>query len=123
MRVHRSLPFLTILAAVAACSSPGESASAQPDAAAPVTAAPAPVAEAPAPPAVAINVRWDSGPLDLAYRNERRDLDAVHVRERANPRAGESSAQRTERQSKESSALEARYTQGKKDHAHGMPPR
>jgi uncharacterized lipoprotein YajG len=129
MRAHHSLKLLSILAAVAAtaaaCSAPAESATAQPEAAAPAAAAPAPAAVAtpePAAPCVSINVRWDSGPLDLAYRRERENLDALHARQRASLRAGESSVELTQRQSGESRALEIRYSQGKKDHLRGMPP-
>ncbi|MFI5246880.1 MAG: hypothetical protein ACHQQR_16730, partial [Gemmatimonadales bacterium] len=122
MRLHRSMVFLTIATTLAACSSPGASANAQPDAAPPAAA---PVAAAPAPdpgPAVAINVRWDSGPLDLAYRRERSDMDARHVREVAAPRSGETSIQLGARHAAESKTLELRYSRGKSSHARTMPP-
>jgi hypothetical protein len=125
MRIDRSLKFLTILATLGACSSPGDAAAAaQPAAATPVAAdpAPAPVAAPEASPSVSLNVRWDSGPLDRDYHRELTALDAQHARERAAPRAGESSNQRGERQSQESKALEVRYTRGKTSHARGMPP-
>jgi hypothetical protein len=125
MRINRSVKFLTILATLGACSSPGNSAAAQPDAAPPVAVAqpaPAPVAAPEAPPAVSLNVRWDSGPLDRDYQRERSNLDAQHARERSAPRADETSSQRGVRQSRESKALEVRYTLGKKNHARGMPP-
>ena len=122
MRVDRSVQFLTILATLAACSSPGASSNAQPDAAPPAAA---PVVAAPAPepaPAVDINLRWDSGPLDLAYQRERKDMDARHSREVASPRSGESSNQRDQRHQTESKGLELRYTRGKTAHARTMPP-
>jgi hypothetical protein len=117
MRVHRSIQVLTILATITACSSPGEAATAQPDAT-PVAAEPAP----PAPPTVAVNLRWDSAPLDRAYQSERADLDARHARETARPSAGESVKIRVQRQTNENQALERRYTQGKDSHARSLPP-
>ena len=122
MRVHRSIQILTMLTTITACSSPGEAATAQPDAA-PAAAEPAPpVAAAPAPVTIAINARWDSAPLDRAYRSERVDLDARHAREIARPSAGESVKIRVERQSNENQALERRYTKGKNSHARELPP-
>jgi hypothetical protein len=120
MRVHRSIQILTILTTITACSSPGEAATAQP-AAAPAAAEPAPPA-APAPVTVAINARWDSGPLDRAYRSERADLDARHARETARPSAGESVKLRVQRQENEKQSLELRYTRGKGAHARTLPP-
>lgn len=125
MRIDRSVAFLTVLAAIGACSSPAQSPDAQPAAAPPVAVAepaPAPVVVVQPAPVIALNVRWDSGPLDRDYHRERQDLDAQHSRERSAPRAGEDSRQRGERQSRESKALELRYTHGKASHAHGMPP-
>ena len=122
MRVDRSVQFLTILATLAACSSPGASSNAQPDAAPPAAA---PVVAAPAPdpaPVVAVSPQWDSGPLDLAYQRERKDMDARHSREVASPRSGESSNQRDQRHQTESKALELRYTRGKTAHSRTMPP-
>ena len=122
MRLHRSMVFLTIVTTLAACSSPGASANAQPDAAPPAAA---PVAAAPAPdpaPIVDANVRWDSGPLDLAYRRERSDMDARHTREIAAPRSDETSNQRVQRHATESKTLELRYSRGKASHARTMPP-
>jgi hypothetical protein len=125
MRVHRSIQILTILTtitAITACSSPGEAATAQPDAA-PAAAEPAPpVAAAPSPVTVAINARWDSGPLDRAYQSERNDLNARHAREIARPSAGETVKVRVQRQANENQALELRYTQGKNSHARTLPP-
>jgi hypothetical protein len=124
MRINRSIPFLTLLATVAACGSPAQSATAQPDPApAAVAAAPEPAPVAEAAPGVAINVRWNSAPLDAAYHRERVDLDALHTRERAHPNAGESADSRSQRQATESKALEVRYARGKSDHARSMPPR
>ncbi len=123
MRVHRSIQILTVLTtitAITACSSPGEAATAQPDAA-PAAAEPAPPAAA-APVTVAINARWDSGPLDRAYQSERADLDARHVRETARPSAGETVKVRVQRQANENQALEVRYTKGKSSHARTLPP-
>jgi hypothetical protein len=123
MRIDRSLKFLTIMVVVAACSAPADSA--------PAAAAAAPVADAPAPapapaaaasPTINVNLRWDSGPLDLAYRNERRDLDARHAQEIAHPPAGETIVIRDRRVASENKALEVRYEQGKKDHSRSLPP-
>jgi hypothetical protein len=119
MRIDRSLKFLTIMVGVAACSAPADSA--------PPAAVAAPVADAPAPvaaesPTVAVNLRWDSGPLDLAYRNERRDMDERHAREIAHPPAGETVVIRDRRVASENKALEARYEQGKRDHMKSLPP-
>jgi len=126
MRVDRSVQFLTILATLAACSSPGASSNAQPDAAPPAAPpAAAPVVAAPAPepaPVADINQRWDSGPLDFAYQRERKDMDARHSREVASPRSGESSNQRDQRHQTESKGLELRYTRGKTAHSRTMPP-
>ena len=133
MRIPRTMQFLTIVVTFAACSTPADSATNQPDAAppvaaaAPVSAAPVPAAPAPAPvaeaaPVVSLNVKWDSGPLDLAYHRERVELDARHNRETASPRAGESASRRKERQASEDKALELRYTRGKDAHARTLPP-
>ena len=126
MRVVRSVQFLTLLATFTACSTPGAAADATPAAAADAAPAPAaaPVAAPAADPApgVAVNVRWDSGPLDLAYRNEHTDLLARQKVEISHPRAGESAPQRDKRQATERSALEVRYTQGKASHARSLPP-
>jgi hypothetical protein len=122
MRIDRSVQFLTILATLAACSSPGASSNAQPDAAPPAAA---PVVAAPVPdpaPVVAVSPQWDSGPLDLAYQRERKTMDERHSREVASPRAGESSNQRDNRHQTETKALELRYTRGKVAHARTMPP-
>jgi hypothetical protein len=123
MRINRSLTFLTIVVAVAACSAPADTAQAAPPAAAPVAdapaAAPAPAAESPT---ISVNLRWDSGPLDLAYRNERRDLDERHARETAHPAAGETIVIRDRRVASENHALEVRYERGKKDHMRSLPP-
>ena len=122
MRVDHSLKFLTILAAITACSAPA----ATPDAAPPVAvAAPAPVAAAPvaeAAPAPEVSVRWDSRPLDVDYRRQRDDMNARFRVEIGTPRAGESRGQMDRRHSEESKALELRYSNGKRDHARGMPP-
>ncbi len=122
MRIDRSLKFLTIMIGVAACSAPADSA--PPAAAAPVADAPAPVAApaAAASPTINVNLRWDSGPLDLAYRNERRDLDARHAQEIAHPPAGETIVIRDRRVASENKALEVRYERGKKDHLRSLPP-
>ena len=122
MRIHRTIQFLTIVATFTACSSPANSAAAAVPDAAPAADVPAP---APAPVAqagVAVNLRWDSAPLDADYRRQRADLDALHVRERAAPRAGETTIQINTRQASESKALELRYTQGKTAHARTLPP-
>lgn len=121
MRAQRSMQCLTIVVMFAACSTPADSAASPPDAA-PVAAAPAPAPAVEVAPVVALDVKWDSGPLDLAYRHERADLDARHTREIAAPRAGESAARRNERQASESKALELRYTRGKASHARELPP-
>jgi hypothetical protein len=121
MRVNRSMQFLTILATFTACGAPAADATPAAAAeAAPVAAAPVPAPD-PAP-AAGVNVRWDSGPLDIAYRRERSDMDARFKVEIATPRAGESAAQRNTRQASESRALESRYTRGKADHARSLPP-
>lgn len=120
MRVHRSIQILTIVTTIAACSSPGQTADATPVAAAPAAAPTVEVAAAPDP--VAVNVNWDSGPLDRAYHTERVALDARHAREVASPIVGESATLRVQRQANENQALELRYTQGKTAHARVMPP-
>lgn len=120
MRVHRAIEFLTILATLAACSSPGASANAQPEA-----AAPAPVASEPAPapaPVVAVNLHWDSAPLDRAYRRARSALEARHKNEVEHPRSGESVSLRVQRHDEESKVLELRYSRGKEAHARTLPP-
>ncbi len=131
MSIERPILFLTILAVTAACGSTGDAA------AVPAASAPPPVAAAPAPapdpvvaapvvteraPGVSLSVRWDSGPLDREYRQQRNDLDAVHARERSHPREGETADIRSRRQAQESQTLELRYKRGKADHARGMPP-
>lgn len=121
MRIDRSMQFLTILATLTACSSPGGQSDAAP-AVAVATPAPAPAPPPDPAPSVAVDVRWDSGPLDLAYRRERTDMDARHTREVAAPRSGESSNQRDQRHATESKALELRYSRGKASHARTMPP-
>jgi hypothetical protein len=121
MRVHRSIQILTILTTITACSSPGEAATAQPAAAEPAP----PAAAEPAPsasPTIAVNLRWDSAPLDRAYHSERADLDARHARETARPGADESAKVRVQRQENENQALERRYTRGKDSHARSLPP-
>jgi hypothetical protein len=119
MRIDRSLKFLTIMVGVAACSAPADSA---PPAAAPVADAPAPAPVVAAAPAVAVDLRWDSAPLDRAYRNERRDMDERHARETSNPRAGETIVIRDRRVANENKALEVRYERGKKEHMRSLPP-
>lgn len=122
MRTIRTTPFLVLLATAAACGTPANSATVQSDAPpAVVEAAPVPVAEAV--PGVAIDVRWDSGPLDRSYRRERSDLDASHARERAHPVASEPADRLSRRQAEETKALELRYTRGKKEHDERMPPK
>jgi hypothetical protein len=122
MRVNRTMQFLTIVVTFAACSTPADSAATPPDAA-PVAAAPvaaAPVVEQA--PVVALNVRWDSGPIDLAYRHEHDDLVARHSREMVTLRAGETAASRRDRQESENKTLELRYKRGKESHARVLPP-
>ena len=116
MRVHRSVQILTILTTLVACSSPGGTSSGQPDSA-PPAAAPAPEPT----PSASISVRWDSGPLDQAYRRERTDMDARHTREIATPRANESSNQRAQRQATEKQTLDHRYEKGKASHSRTLP--
>lgn len=109
MRVERSLQLLVIsttLAAVAACASGyGRHTRDQPD---PGYSA-------------AVSVQWDSGPLDRAYRSEKDGMDTRHSQEASNPRAGESSDQRSQRQTTESQDLERRYASGKASHSHDLP--
>jgi hypothetical protein len=122
MRVDRPLKFLTVLAAISACSAPAATPDAAPPAAA---AAPAPVAAAPAAdpaPAPEVSVRWDSHPLDLEYQRERASLDSRFKIEISTPRSGESARDRDNRQAAERKALEDRYERGKKQHARGLPP-
>jgi hypothetical protein len=120
MRVDRSLKFLTILATITACGAPAATPDAAPPAAA---AAPVPVADAPAPAAAPVaNVAWDPRPLDLDYRREHDAMNARFKVEIATPRAGETRVQLDRRHSDESKALEVRYTNGKRDHARGLPP-
>jgi hypothetical protein len=122
MRVNRTMQFLTIVVTFAACSTPADSA-APPADAAPVAAAPAaaaPVVEQT--PVVALNVRWDSGPIDLAYRREHDDMVARHSREMVTLRAGETASSRRERQASEDKTLELRYKRGKDAHARVLPP-
>jgi hypothetical protein len=124
MRIDRSLKFLTIMVGVAACSAPADSAP-PPAAAAPVADAPAaaPAAAAPAPSTtVNVNLRWDSGPLDLAYQNERRAMEERHSREVAHPPAGETIVVRDRRIADENKTLEVRYERGKKEHMRSLPP-
>ena len=123
MRVHRSVQILTILTTLVACSSGGGTANGQPDAAAAAPPVAAPVA-APDPtpaPSLAVNVQWDSGPLDLAYRRERSDMDARHIKEASDRRSSESADQRGRRQATEKQALELRYTRGKASHSRTLP--
>jgi hypothetical protein len=134
MRVPRSIQVLTIfstLTTFAACRGSGDKASAQSDSAAaamapaPVAAAPVAAPEAapaPAPANVNVDVRWDSGPLDLAYRNAHVALEAQHAREIAKPSPSETPTQRARRQTTENQALEARYTAGKTAHSRTLPP-
>ena len=121
MRIRHSIYLLTILATVAACSSPANQADAAPAVAA-VAPAPAAVVAADPAPTAAISLTWDSAPLDLAYHRERNDMEARHTRELAHPRAGESATQRTRRHEAETKNLEVRYTRGKTAHARTMPP-
>jgi hypothetical protein len=125
MRIDRSLKFLTIMVGVAACSAPADSAppAAAPAAAAPVADAPAAApAPAPASPTINVNLRWDSGPLDLAYQNERRAMEERHAREIAHPPAGETIVIRDRRIASENKTLEVRYERGKKEHTRSLPP-
>jgi len=124
MRAHRPIQFLSIAAVLAACSPAAGSTTGQPDAA-PVAAAPvaAPIAAPEPSPAtgLALNVNWDSRPLDIEYRRERADLDARHAHEITVKIATESAAQRTRRQESENQVLELRYTRGKASHARSLP--
>jgi hypothetical protein len=109
MRVQSSLPRLVLpatLAMLAACAGGyGRHVRDQPD-----------------PGYASISVQWDSGPLDRAYHNERDGMDARHSQETANPRSGESSDQRGQRQTNERQDLERRYASGKASHSHDLPP-
>ncbi len=116
--VKKFLPTFAIVATLAACGSYCQSADAAPAAAAP--ADPAPAAAAPAPSSgtqVSVDLNWDSGPLDRAYRAEREAIEVRHAREISHPLPGENAAQREQRQARENQALEARYTRGKQTHA------
>ena|ERR1019366_7817407 len=124
MRVHRTVQILTILTALAACSSGSATPNGQPDAtaaAAPVAAAPVAAPEPTPAPGLAVNVRWDSGPLDLAYRHERDDMVARHAREIGDRRSTESADLRVRRQAAEKQTLELRYTRGKAAHSRTLP--
>jgi len=68
-----------------------------------------------------VAVQWDSGPLDLAYKTERTNMDTRHAQETASPRADESSDQRGSRQASESKDLENRYASGKASHSQTLP--
>jgi hypothetical protein len=70
---------------------------------------------------VAVDIHWDSAPLDRDYRAERAALDARHAREIAHPAPGETAAQRDQRHQRENQALEARYAKGKETHAKKLP--
>ena len=121
MRIHRPsrlLALITIFVALATLSACGSGSQASADTTA---ATAAPVVAAPAP-AAAVNVTWDSGPLDLAYHNERIAIDLRHNQEIAHPRADESADKRVARQAEENKDLERRYTQGKADHKRELPP-
>jgi hypothetical protein len=66
-------------------------------------------------------VAWDSGPIDRDYSSQRADMDSRHNDEIANPKAGESSDQRTDRQAAETKDLDTRYAAGKASHASSVP--
>jgi predicted small lipoprotein YifL len=105
MSVQRSVQLLTVvaaLAALAACSSYGGPRH-QPDGS-------------------VVAVQWDSGPLDRDYQRQRGDMDTRHTDELANPRANESSDQRSQRQASESKDLDSRYADAKTAHADHVPP-
>jgi hypothetical protein len=105
MQVQRSVHLMTVAAvcaSLAACSSYGKE-HARPD-----------------PNVVA--VQWDSGPLDRDYQQQRSDMDSRHQSEIANPRADESSDQRTRRQTNENNDLDHRYAAGKAAHDSVVPP-
>lgn len=125
MRVNRTMQFLTIVVISAACSKPADSSATPPDSTA-TTAAPAatpaaaPVVEAA--PSIAMSVKWDSRPLDLAYRRAHDDMEARHKREIVSPRTDETAARRDERQASETKALELRYQRGKDAHSRTLPP-
>jgi hypothetical protein len=107
MRVQRSMQMVAVfatLATIAACSSYGRGTRNQPD-----------------PNYSSTTVVWDSGPLDQAYSHERTDMDARHSQEVANPRSGESSDQRVQRQTAEKQDLDQRYAQGKASHSKTLP--
>jgi hypothetical protein len=109
MRVQRSVQILTVLttlATLAACSSYGRGSRNEPD------------------PRYSTStvVVWDSGPLDQEYNRERTNMDGRHNQEIANPRSGESSDQRVQRQGAEKQDLEHRYAQGKASHSKSLPP-
>ena len=67
-----------------------------------------------------VNVQWDSGPLDDAYRQEKLSTDTRHNQELVNARAEEHD-QVVARQDSENQDLEKRYQQGKNSHAKAMP--
>jgi hypothetical protein len=76
----------------------------------------------PDPSYASVSVQWDSGPLDRSYRSERDGMETRHSQETANPRSGESSDQRSQRQGNERQDLERRYASGKASHSHDLPP-
>jgi hypothetical protein len=108
MRVHRTLEILTVLttlATLAACSSYGRG-----------------PRNEPGPNYAAVDVQWNSGPLDADYHRQRGEMDTRHTQEVANPRADESSDHRLQRHTSENQDLERRYAQGKTSHADHVPP-
>src|SRR5580700_4369102 len=78
MSMHRSVQILTVLTTLAACAPMGRNGRGDQDRS-------------------SVTVQWDSGPLDRDYARQRSDMDARHTQEIANPRADESSDQRSKR--------------------------
>jgi hypothetical protein len=102
MRVHRSLmtlTTLTMLATFASCAPYGGRGGSSAE----------------------VSVSWDSGPLDRSYTRERDNMVVRHNQEIANPRADESSDQRTRRQTAENKDLDDRYARGKAAHSDRLP--